>query len=519
MPDTFKFLSFPDDFYKIFCFENYPLSILEEEAENKNQARYLLKYLKYLNCKSVLVENEYVDRDFIEDYTSYYAKCFSSYKRFCKRAHFWNEDISHLDLKGIILNKDKTKIEHLKASYLGFVVIKPLPDAVVGRTVLKKTQNGDRQKKIKATQKYSANLFGIELIVDSLAFQEQDTVLAACATTALWSSFQITSNMFHTASLTPSEITSSANKYIQTTRPIPSHSLNIEQICYAISENSLAPEIQEVTVDIPLNSLIYSYLCAKIPVVLGYELNKKELYHAVTICGYKLEDKICSKPEVKNPLLDINLIGKRISEFYCHDDNLGPFSTLKCSENGSINPRFFKRGINGEAYREDKCYPIVVIVPVYHKIRLRFCDILGGIRNMSNYLNAVGANYFDKNNPDGIEWEIRLCDLTELKAKVIESDTILNEDKERLLFSNFQRYNWIGSALIDGKRIFSLISDATDIERSFHFRQCIFHDQQNKQEIAEMIRTSDPYFGKALAAGLPRKFIDFIADTFLLKTS
>ena len=93
---------------------------------------------------------------------------------------------------------------------------------------------------------------------------------------------------------------------------------------------------------------------------------------------------------------------------------------------------------------------------------------------MANYINAVGANYHDPENPEGIEWEIRLCDLTELKRKIIESDTILDEDKERLLFSNLQRFNWIGSGLLDGKRIFSLISDATDIERSFHFRHCIF---------------------------------------------
>lgn len=41
-----------------------------------------------------------------------------------------------------------------------------------------------RKKKI--DKPYDVNLFGIKLTINSIAFQEQDKVVAACATTAIW---------------------------------------------------------------------------------------------------------------------------------------------------------------------------------------------------------------------------------------------------------------------------------------------------------------------------------------------
>lgn len=43
-----------------------------------------------VNAKTIVVEQEYVDRDFLEDYSSYYVRCFADYRRICSRLHFFD---------------------------------------------------------------------------------------------------------------------------------------------------------------------------------------------------------------------------------------------------------------------------------------------------------------------------------------------------------------------------------------------------------------------------------------------
>ena len=47
--------------------------------------------LKKLDAVSFLVEFEYVDRDYLEDYSSYYVCCHHRYERFCIRVHFFTK--------------------------------------------------------------------------------------------------------------------------------------------------------------------------------------------------------------------------------------------------------------------------------------------------------------------------------------------------------------------------------------------------------------------------------------------
>jgi hypothetical protein len=516
MADHYTILSFPSDFFQIFHFPKYEHSLLPEDVQNKDHVKYLLRYLKDINCKSILVEHEYVDHDYLDDYASFYAKCFTPYRRFCRRAHFWKTDIKQFDIEKAIIYQNEEILKILGDDYLGFLVIKPLPEALIGRTVLSRYDDEGGKRKIKTIRPYKVNLFGLQLEIESLAFQEQDTVMAACATTAIWSAFHKASHIFHTSIPTPSDITKSATKYIQTTRPIPTHGLNVEQMCYAISENGLTPEVQPINIDTSINSLIYSYVSADIPVVLGYRIYGKPLRHAVTVCGYRLEERPSNNSETNDPDLDINLIGRRISELYVHDDNLGPFSRLRCIDAGSIgqsskiNPRIFVRETDDDRNEGLTCIPEVVLTPIYHKIRLRFNDILGAIRLFAKYFDAVGINKIDEDHPDGIEWEIRLCDVKKYRKKIIDSNSIEKDIKKSILFRNMPKFLWIGSAMLGKKRLFSFIADATNVERSFYFIDFVCHYKGLKSLIASMIKTGDPNLSKAKEAGLPSAFLSFI---------
>src|SRR4051794_1175937 len=102
------------------------------------------------------------------------------------------------------------------------MVIRPLPQAVIGRTVLKVGTHTNGSDSLTGTRTYRAHLCGMEFRVKSLAFQEQDTVMAACATVSVWSCLQKAGELFSTPMPRPAEITKAAGTDANAGRSIPS---------------------------------------------------------------------------------------------------------------------------------------------------------------------------------------------------------------------------------------------------------------------------------------------------------
>ena len=99
---------------------------------------YLAGYLSAVGARSIVVEPVYVEGDYLDDFASYYVKCFTPYERFCKRVHFFSQPLSNSLLLKLITKKlTEADEERIRASYLGFCVVRPLPDAIVGRTILR----------------------------------------------------------------------------------------------------------------------------------------------------------------------------------------------------------------------------------------------------------------------------------------------------------------------------------------------------------------------------------------------
>lgn len=179
------------------------------DLEQKTHWGYLKAYLRELGTRTLLVEQGYVDRDFLEDYAAYYVRCFRAYDRLTTRLHLFRMPFDQARFRAILLGTEADTTD-LQDSYLGFIVVKPLPGIVIGRTCLRTYDDDDGRRWFPILRRYSANLFGIRLSVESLAYQEQDTVVAACATSALWSCLQGTGKLYQHAIPTPVEITRAA---------------------------------------------------------------------------------------------------------------------------------------------------------------------------------------------------------------------------------------------------------------------------------------------------------------------
>jgi len=130
-------------------------------------------------------------------------------------------------------------------AYLGFSVLRPLPESPIGRTVLATfSRDADKghKREFQTTRNYRVHLAGFELSVDGLAFQQQDQGVSACATTALWSAMHCVASKEGLPVSAPAEITEAASRYfLAAGRALPSEGLNVHQICEATRAADLAP--------------------------------------------------------------------------------------------------------------------------------------------------------------------------------------------------------------------------------------------------------------------------------------
>lgn len=142
--------------------------------KSKNHFTYLSKYLGStgLKAKTILVEEDYISKDFLYDYVSYYALCFAKYAKVCKRVHFFDRNVSEEEFRKVVISSE---IDHADfwSHYIGFIVVKPIPGRIIGYTVLKTyAQEPGSERTFWGLREYNIHLFGNSIKLKSLAFQE-----------------------------------------------------------------------------------------------------------------------------------------------------------------------------------------------------------------------------------------------------------------------------------------------------------------------------------------------------------
>lgn len=479
---------------------------VEEVLKNK-QALYLAGYLQRIRCESFVVEDRYIDNDFLQDFARYYSSCTSDeYIRHCFRLHFFTREFDTDFLEEVVYSNNTQKrrkyVQDLNVAYLGFTVIKPLPKTIVGRTVLKQYPKDDKdigktvnfQRKYFCASDYDVNLFGIPLKVNGIAFQEQDQTSAACASTCLWTAFHGVSQRFASARPSPSRITETATTNIQNRRSFPSRGLNVEQICHAIIRNGLAPETWTVSDIMPLPAAIYGYLRAGIPTIMLLELRDKnnkvipDPIHAITVVGHRVES--CrSRTHLQIEQYDLKVSAQRVSELYAHDDNIGPYARMKLI----ANPYYVGSDAKDELPRHpimlvsdwlDKHneklfgYPDVLIWPVNDLIRVSYGSVYDFCNKFSLLFNEVDFKELSGLFSLKIEWDIYLSSINDYKMSLAKlKHNAINRDNF-LVRRDLPKYLWIARAFWNSTCLFDLVLDASDVESSLMLTEMITHDTQ-----------------------------------------
>jgi hypothetical protein len=478
--------------YLVCKFEKGTLSNLVKECFGsrfpdiiqKRQINYIFNYLKEIDASSVVLESKYVDRDFLEDFSNYYVKCFNGYGSKCARLHFFSSEINHSLVESAV-NGCNDDIKYIQDNYLGFIVIKPLPKTFIGRACLKiypRFKVNDREI---LKRDYQVNLFGIDLSVESIAFQEQDKVISACATTSIWSCYHAIEwkNLIDIPSC--SEITSSAINHIQNSvNRFPNDGLSNKQILRALDVEGLRHhEINARRMEWSVFfAVVNSYLKSKLPIILGVKIFEKNkdgaLYspggHAVTILG-------CKRGEEK--------------AIYLHDDRIGPFARATKSSLECIR---FKSATDEKEYSGDWALtlqekdessnwlephqfliPESLIVASYRKNRFpesyirNTCDLILDVFDEfiikhSGFSEDEVSNYRGK-----LSFSIKLDEINNIKRFVLNSNAF---NKYDFLLKGHARIQWVAEILFEGVRIFDILFDATDIPQGEVVSSVVVYD-------------------------------------------
>jgi len=394
-------------------------SLLITELGKRPPVRYLFGYLNTLKARAVLIEQHYVDRHFVDDFAWYYARAFNTPDAHCKRFHFFDE-LSRDDLNRLLdtaFNGERAAAEKsLQKSYLGFVVVRPLALAPLGRTVLRTYDSDNDRRHYEVVRKYRVNISGLRLHVDGLAYQQQDRGAAVCASTALWSALQQVASLDGQRTPTPSAITRAA------VSPFPaSYGLNPVQMGTALTNLGYSADYFVPDGDTTLfRAKLVSCLHSRLPVLLLLKNESGGSGHAVAVTGFS-DPRNVVDVSVTTSTKPIRMKAGAADVLYVHDDNLGShahyelFDKQKPSSTGA--QLMLRRGRSGKStpwWKPDELVVFAALVPKPAKLRLTIEALLRTVLQYRPVLEAELAGldlHFGARFTTGVRYRDELFDM------------------------------------------------------------------------------------------------------------
>lgn len=492
------------------------VTLLAESADtdpdvvrSKMHCVYFEEYFRALSAQTIIIEREYVDHDYLEDFAAYYVRCFQEYRRKTVRLHFFSNTFTEADFKGLLTDDASVlSTESLQAGYLGFVIIKPLPGATIGRSCLKTYPDENGRRHFPILRTYEIGLFGLKLTVESLAFQQQDTVVAACATSALWTCFQGTGKRFQHAIPSPVEITQAATDHVPDdllatgARTLPNAGLTATQMAFAIRAATLEPLVVGTPDPYILSSTLYAYLRCGIPSILLFQLfdvteteQRRLGGHAVAVTGFSLGHSM--QP---HPMTGLQLRSSRIDKIYAHDDQIGPFARMTFNATGALDTSWGGRGrVEGR--------PDLVLIPLYHKIRIPFEVIHDAILHLDNILAWMRTTLDSQLQRP--EWDIYLTTVSQYKKDIhTHYRSLLGTELEDYLTESLPKYLWRVTALHDQEAVMDIVFDATGIAQHDLVLQTIILNS----DLAAMLQVALPQVVPRIPEGPLRNILRQLAQ-------
>ena len=236
-----------------------------------------------LGAQMAVIEYRYIDPDYRSEHSRFYSITFRRYPSVAHRLHFFSVPPPD-ELQGADQPLD---FEPLAEHYLGFVVLRPLSGARVGRVAL--APPSEYAADVTCLTGERANVFGARMSVRSSPFMAQDAQLGVCAHMALWVVAHHHHLAFGRERRTSGEIADRIPSDLGLGRPAPSSGLTVDQLaagCRSLGLPALVYKCRDPAVDLPsgeqIPGIVCRYLNSGMPVVVA-----AGGHHAFTLVGYR----------------------------------------------------------------------------------------------------------------------------------------------------------------------------------------------------------------------------------------
>lgn len=260
-----------------------------------------------LGAKTAVIEYRYLDANYRSEHATFYSVTFRRYPSVAHRVHFFSQPPPDA------FADETTALDFsdLAYSYLGFVVLRPVPGARIGRVALAPPPGLEGE--ITCFTRETANVFGVRMSVRSAPFMAQDSQLGVCAHMSLWAAVR----HHHLAFGHPTFSVAAIAERIpaEMSRVAPSTGLTVHQVaagCRALELPALIYRCEEQG-DLPAHESIpriaCRYLNSGMPVIVAAG-NR----HAFCLVGYTRVD--AGTPD------------ERI-HFIRQDDETGPYQIVE----------------------------------------------------------------------------------------------------------------------------------------------------------------------------------------------
>ncbi len=237
---------------------------------------------------TVVVEFQYIDKDFRDTFSAYFSKRFHTPSTRCARLHFFRG----------ILTKERLLGEKLPrgSEYLGYSVLRPIHTRGLGRTLISPTLLPDpapRHAHYKICEE-EINLLGLTFSIKGFPYIAQDREVFVCAQASLWMLVRYFSNSYRTyREIGPHQLSNLVSDFTLG-RAFPSQGLELWQASEILRRLGFHPVIHEKasfseslanklgfgTAEEGFRHLFYTYIESGIPLLVAYRT------HAIVAFGH-----------------------------------------------------------------------------------------------------------------------------------------------------------------------------------------------------------------------------------------
>ena len=303
------------------------VDILDIEFEPESVARQLKDNISSEIVSGVLVEHDYIDKDYRSTFYNFYAKMGRTYRQDCVRLHFFDKGVTFSESPLNLQGPDAWLEDH----YFGFMVLRPTITATLGRSLLSpRIRIGARGNAIQSRHK--VHLLGYTLSIWGFPSMAQHADIAVCAHVSCWAILRHYSEQYaQHRELLMHEITMLAQPF-DPGGLTPSLGLNLyeaERIfqaagCYPLMIVREFDEVAGVWVDDDrFFAQMLSYLDSGFPLFVSLQNAAMDnVGHAIVLAGYEWRDELGDSREGGSHVWSL------VNSLLAVDDNMLPYSSV-----------------------------------------------------------------------------------------------------------------------------------------------------------------------------------------------